>query len=268
MIDAHCHLNFKVFENDLNLVIKNAFDAGVDKIINVGSSLESSKRAVELAEKYDPPAGGLYAAVGVHPHHADKVEPDWIEQLKKLAKHPKVVAIGETGMDYYNYQSNGIVEPKLQREIFIKQIELAYKLKLPLQIHNRQAGKEIIKVLSNHKSYLLNLPGMFHCFSGDFELLRSALKMGFYIGFDGNVTYKGLAKGETTKLSELVKTAPLESIITETDSPYLTPQPYRGRRNEPEYAIIVAEQIAKIKGESFEKVEAQTTKNANKLFRL
>ncbi len=288
MIDVHCHLNFHSFEEDYDAVIKSAAEAGVKTIINVGTSLESSQKAVELAKEYD----NLYAIVGVHPHHADKLgsvilgtlarqedsridsgqarmtEYDWIEQLETLARMPKVVAIGEIGMDYYNYQSNGITDPKIQKEIFINQIELAYKLKLPLQIHNRQAGDDILDILISHKSHLLNLPGMFHCMSGNLDFLKKVLDFGFYIGFDGNITYNGKARGETTELKELVKYAPIDRILTETDSPFLTPQPFRGSRNMPEYVIIIAEAIARIKGISADEVKEKTTENAEKIFRL
>ncbi|MBI2430637.1 MAG: TatD family hydrolase [Candidatus Levybacteria bacterium] len=268
MIDVHCHLNFKAFAKDYDEVVKRAFEAGVTTIINVGTKLDSSQKAIELAEKYDK----LYAIVGVHPHHADKIElgDAWLEDLEKIAlSSQKVVAIGEIGMDNYRYQSNGITDTKLQAEIFVKQIELAHKLKLPLQIHNRHAGKKIIDILLNHKSHLLNpYPGMFHCFSGSIEFTKKVLDLGFFVGFDGNITYKGLAPGEDTSLPELVRYVPLDRIVIETDSPYLTPEPHRGSRNEPQYAILVAQEIAKIKGISFEKVEAQTAKNTEAIFRL
>lgn len=264
MIDIHCHLNFKAFEKDVDKVIKKAFEAGVTKIINVGTKIDSSQKAIELAIKCD----NLYAAVGIHPHHADKLEKNWEEKLEELAKHPKVVAIGECGMDFYSYQSNKIVNPNLQKELFIKQIELAYKLKLPLQIHNRQAGKEILDILLNHQSSLLNLPGVFHCFSGDKNFLKKVLNLGFYIGFDGNITYKGVPKGEATELKELVKFTPLDRILTETDAPFLSPQPYRGGRNLPEYVILIAGKIAEIKGVTFEEVKEQTTINAKSVFQL
>lgn len=264
MIDVHCHLNFHAFEKDYGEVIKSAFEAGVTKIINVGTQIDSSERAVELAQKYP----NLYAIVGVHPHHADKLETNWIRQLEILAKKPKVVAIGEIGMDYFSYKSNAIVNPKLQKEVFIKQIELAHKLKLPLQIHNRQAGKDILDILTNHKSLLLNPPGMFHCFAGSMDILKSALQMGFYIGFDGNITYSGLAPGEDTDLKNLVKYTPIDRIVVETDSPFLTPIPRRGSRNKPEYVIITGKFIAKIKAISFEELEASSTANAIKLFNL
>lgn len=263
MIDAHCHLNFHGFKEDVDDVIKRALEKGVEKIINVGTKLDSSESAIKLAEKYE----NLYATVGIHPHHADKLEDNWDEKLEKLAKNPKVVAVGECGMDFYSYESNGITDKNLQKEIFIKQIQLAFKLKLPLQIHNRQAGKEIIDIILNHKSYLLNSPGVFHCFSGDIDLLKKVLDLGFHIGFDGNITYKGIAKGETTDLKDLVKYAPIDRILTETDSPFLTPVPFRGQRNEPSYVIIIAEEIARIKNISIDAVKDITTKNALNIFK-
>ena len=264
MIDVHCHLNFHSFEKDYDEVIKQAFEAGVTKIINVGTKIDSSKKAVELAQKYE----NLYAIVGIHPHHADKLEQGWFEKLETLAKKPKIVGIGEIGMDYFRYKSNDIVDPKLQKEVFIKQIELAHKLKLPLQIHNRHAGQDILDILLNHKAYLLNPPGMFHCMSGDLDFLKKVLELGFYIGFDGNITYSGLAPGEDTDLKNLVKYTPLDRIVIETDSPFLTPKPHRGSRNVPSYAIITAKFIAKLKTIPFETIEAKTTENATKLFTL
>jgi TatD DNase family protein len=264
MTDAHCHLNFQAFEKDLDEVIQRAKDAGVNRIINVGSSLEASKKAVELAQKDE----GLFATVGIHPHHADKLEQNWEKDLETLAKKPKVVAIGETGMDYFSYESNGVTDKKLQEDLFEKQIQLASKLGLPLMLHNRQAGNDMLEILSRNKSDFLNPPGLFHCFSGDVEFLKKVLDLGFYVGFDGNITYKGIAKGETTSLIDLVKYAPLEKIITETDAPYLAPIPHRGERNEPSYVIIVAEFIAQIKGISTQEVIEKTTLNANTVFRL
>ena len=266
MVDVHCHLNFKAFTNDYDAVIKRAFEAGVRKIINVGTKIDSSQKAVELAQKY----AKLYAIVGVHPHHADKIElgSKWLSDLEALAKQPKVIAIGEIGIDNYRYQSNAIVDPKTQREIFVQQIKLAHKLKKPLQIHNRHAGKEILDILLDHKSYLLNPPGMFHCMSGDLEFLKKVLNLGFYVGFDGNITYEGLAPGENTSLSDLVKATPLDRIVVETDSPYLTPEPYRRTRNEPKNVIIIGKFIAQLKGISYEQVVEHTTSNINALFKL
>ena len=267
MIDVHCHLNFHAFKSDIDAVITRAREKGVDTIINTGTKIDSSESAVELSEKYD----NLYAIVGVHPHHADKVdlEENWLEQLETLAKKPKVVAVGEIGLDYFSYKSNGIVDPKLQKELFEAQIELAHKVNLPLQIHGRHAGKDILEILKHHKNLLkTNHPGMFHCFAGNLDILRGALDLGFSIGFDGNITYPGLAPGETVSLSDIAKATPLDRILTETDSPFLSPIPFRGSRNEPSHVIIVGEFLARLKDISFEEFERISTENAKKLFRL
>lgn len=264
MIDVHCHLNFAKFENDFDAVIKRAVDAGVEKIINVGTSIETSLRAVELMQRYED----LYAIVGIHPHHADKVTGDWIKDITELAREQKVVAIGEVGIDYFSYKSNGIVAPKVQKEIFVKQIELAIKLKLPLQIHGRHAADDIIQTLSEYKTDFLTPPGMFHCMAGNIDYLKRILDMGFYVGFDGNITYEGLAPGEDIKLSELVAYAPLDRIVVESDAPYLAPEPHRGSRSEPSYVIITATSIAKTKNLSFDEVNKVTTANAKKIFRF
>lgn len=266
MIDVHCHLNFKAFSDDFDAVIKQALKDGVKTIINTGTSLESSRQAVELAEKYD----NLYAIVGIHPHHADKLKPGWDSEIKAIAKSSKkVVGIGEIGLDYYSYASNGIVEPMLQKKIFIRQIEIANELDLPLQIHNRQASSDILEIINNHSSIINHHPpGMFHCMSGDVPFLKSVLDLGFYVGYDGNITYEGIARGETTSLSDLVKNTPLDRMVTETDAPYLPPVPHRGSRNIPSYVIIVGEFIAKIKRVSKTQVEAATTQNARKIFKL
>lgn len=262
MIDVHCHLNFKSFREDYDEVIKRAHEKGVTKIINVGTKLDSSEWAIRLADEYDD----LYAIVGVHPHHADKLEDGWIEKLEEIARHKKVLAIGEIGLDYYEYASNGIVDPELQKHVFLEQIKLAHKLNLPLQIHNRHAGEDVIQMLKENRNLLLDRPGMFHCFAATREVHQDALDLGFSIGFDGNITYPGLAKGETVKLSDLAKDTPLDRIVVETDSPYLTPIPHRGSRNEPSYVIITAEFIAKLKGVSYETLVEQTTKNVYTIF--
>jgi TatD DNase family protein len=273
MIDVHCHLNFHSFKNDTDGVINSALKAGVTKIINVGTKIDSSKHAVELSEKYDE----LYAIVGVHPHHADKLalkadaavsmhEENWITALDRLASHPKVLAIGEIGMDYYRYKSNGVVDPKLQREVFIEQIKLAHKHQLPLQIHNRQAGEEVVAILREYKALLQPIPGMFHCFAATHAVLDEILTMGFYIGFDGNITYPGLAPGESVDLRDLCKAVPLDRLVVETDSPYLTPIPHRGQRNVPAYVIITAEYIANLRDIPYKKLVEQTTQNVYTIF--
>jgi TatD DNase family protein len=262
MIDAHCHLQFHGFEEDVEAVIQRASDAGVTKIINAGTQVSSSAAGVELAKKYD----SLYAVIAVHPHHADKVEENWIEELENLGHDPKVVGIGECGLDYFSYKSNGIVDPTIQKEIFDAQIQLAHKLKLPLQIHNRLAGDDVISMLQERKHLLATVPGMFHCFAGSLEVLHSALDLGFFIGIDGNSMYEGLAPKETVALSDIIRETPVERLVIETDSPYLSPVPYRGKRNEPAYAIITARFVANLKGISFERLVEETDKNIYTIF--
>lgn len=248
MIDTHCHLNFHKFENDIDEVIGRALESGVEIIVNTGTSIPSSRQAVELAQKYSQ----LYAIVGIHPHHADKadrefegeIQNDWLEKLEELAKNPKVIGIGEIGMDYWNYKSNGIVDSTLQEDAFRKQIELSIQLGLPLQIHTRLAWDDTLVILGDYKKKLQEVPGMFHCFSGSIEFARKVLEMGFYVGFDGNITYGGIPPRETTSLIDLVDYMPLDRILTETDSPFLSPVPKRGTRNEPQNVIIVSEFIA------------------------
>jgi TatD DNase family protein len=266
MIDVHCHLNFKSFSDDFDSVIKQAEKDGVTTIINTGTSLETSKQAIELAEKYP----NLYAIVGIHPHHADKMTPGWDKELIQIAKSSKkVVGIGEIGLDYYSYASNGIVDHKLQKKVFIRQIEIANELNLPLQIHNRLAGEDILEILESNKNLIKQSPpGMFHCFAGSNDVREKALEMGFYLGFDGNSTYEGLAKGELVSLPHHIKETPIHRIVTETDSPYLTPGPHRGSRNTPSNVIIVGSFIAKAKGLDPQEVEAATVQNAKTLFNL
>ncbi len=286
MIDVHCHLNFYKFNNDYDQVIKDALNAGVSKIVNTGTSIESSAKAVELASKYPE----LYAIVGIHPHHADKTEAsflqssaapaglktdakyegipaeNWLEQLEILAKKPKVIGIGEIGMDYFRYKSNGIVEKKLQEDAFRKQIELSIKLGLPLQIHNRLAWDDTLNMLLEYKNQLQRVPGMFHCYSGSIGFTRKVLDAGFYLGFDGNSTYPGIPPGESTSLSDLIKYAPMDRILTETDSPFLSPQELRGTRNVPQNVIIVGEHIGHLKGISKDEVKAATEANFKAVF--
>lgn len=267
MIDVHCHLNFHAFSKDTDEVITRAHEKGVTTIINVGTKLDSSQKAVELSQQYEH----LYAIVGVHPHHADKIElgENWITELNLLAQQPKVVGIGEIGMDFFSYKSNGVVDPPLQKEIFEAQIQLAHEVRLPIQIHGRQAGKDILEILNHHKNILLHdNPGMFHCFAGDMDILKGALDLGFCIGFDGNTTYPGLAPGETTALPDIAKATPIDRIVTETDSPFLTPIPFRGSRNEPSHVIIVGEFLANLKGVAFDEFDAITSQNAKRIFRI
>lgn len=291
MIDVHCHLNFHKFEKDYDQVISDAFQAGVTTIVNTGTSIPSSRLAVELSEKYE----NLFAIIGIHPHHADKYllshpeldsgspesaevrdsiavlqndNKNWLEELEKIAlSSKKVIGIGEIGMDYWNYRTNGIVPKDLQKDAFRRQIELSIKLKLPLQIHNRLAWDDTLNMLLDYKSELQDPPGMFHCFSGSVEFTKKVLDAGFYLGFDGNITYPGKPPGEDTELTDLVKYAPIDRILTETDSPFLAPQKLRGERNVPKNVILVGEYIANSKDVSYDELEDTITRNFNSLFK-
>lgn len=272
MIDAHCHMQFHKFDEDADAVIKKAFSDGITHLVNTGTSIDSSKKAVDFAEKYEK----CYAIVGIHPHHADKSDEkyeglmpaDWLEQLEGLARRPKVIGIGEIGMDYWNYRTNGIVPKDLQENAFRKQIELSIKLGLPLQIHTRLAWDDTLSILSDYRKDFQSPPGMFHCFSGSIEFTKKVLELGFYIGFDGNVTYKGIPPGEDTALIDLVKFVPADRIITETDSPFLSPIPKRGERNTPSNISIILEFIAMVKGISYNTLEAQIERNFLTVFKI
>ncbi|MDO8270130.1 MAG: TatD family hydrolase [Candidatus Levybacteria bacterium] len=273
MIDVHCHMQFHKFENDYDAVIKDAISNGVTTIVNTGTSIESSRQAVELSQKYE----NLYAIVGIHPHHADKTdakyegEPpqDWLVQLESIAKSSKkVIGIGEVGMDFWNYRTNGIVPVDLQEDAFRKQIELSIKLSLPLQIHTRLAWDETLSILSDYKKDFQAPSGMFHCFSGSVDFAKKVLDMGFFVGFDGNITYGGIPPGETTALVDLVKYVPVERTLTETDSPFLSPIPLRGQRNTPSSIPIILDFIAKTKGISYNTLEAQIERNFSEVFKV
>ncbi len=251
LFDTHVHLNAEQYTEDLTEVINRALSEGVSQMVVVGFDRPTIKKAIELAEAYD----FLYASVGWHPVDAiDMTEEDllWIE---KLAQHPKVVALGEMGLDYYWDKS-----PKdIQKDVFRKQIQLARRVKLPIIIHNRDATADIIEILKQEKAE--EVGGIMHCFSGSPEIALECIKMNFYISLGGPVTFKNAKQPK--KVAEMV---PLERLLIETDCPYLTPHPFRGKRNEPKYVKLVAEQIAEIKGITLEEVSKATTENANKVF--
>lgn len=272
MLDVHCHLNLHKFDEDYDQVINDAIAVGVATIVNTGTSIPSSRKAVELAQKYE----NLYAIVGVHPHHADKsdkefegeLQTNWLEKLEELAKKEKVIGIGEIGMDYFNYKSNGIVTKDLQEDAFRKQIELSIRLSLPLQIHTRLAWDDTLSILTDYKNELQKVPGMFHCFSGDIDFAKRVLEMGFYVGFDGNITYGGTPPGESTPLVDLVRYVPIDRILTETDSPFLSPQEKRGQRNTPANIPLILDFIAKEKGVNYNILEAQIEENFASVFKI
>jgi len=260
LIDTHTHLNFKAFEKDWPEVVERAKKAGVGKMMVVGTDLESSGRAAEMAEKTE----GLYATVGIHPVHCQSVVSitRGAARLKKLGKSKKVVGIGECGLDYFR----GSEDKDLQKRAFGMQIQLAKELGLPMVIHNRKAGEEVLDSLDHFcKSDGKYPKGVFHCISGSKKYLDRGLEMGFYVGVDGNVTY-------SKEVQRLAKLVPLDRLVLETDAPFLLPEPFRSQgdrlRNQPAHVTIVAEFLAKIKSVSLEKIKASTSKNAEALFNI
>ncbi|TAJ22369.1 MAG: TatD family deoxyribonuclease [Nitrospirae bacterium] len=257
LIDSHAHLDDARYDEDREAVIARARQAGVDTFVTIGCDLATSRAAVELANHYP----FVYASVGVHPHEVKQIGDDWYDELRRLATRPKVIAYGEIGLDYhYNYSP-----PKLQRDRFREQIGLARELGLPIIIHTREAQEDTIAILKEEKAQ--ELGGVFHCFSGDAWLATAALDLGFFLSFSGVITFQN-----ATMLRDIVKTAPLDRILIETDCPYLTPVPHRGKRNEPAYVCQVAEKIAEIKGAAVpvtvEEIGRVTSQNARRLFKI
>lgn len=251
LIDTHCHLDFNEFDADRDAVIQRANDAGINYFINIGATLESSAASCDLAQKYPQ----IYASVGVHPHDAKTFDLAAEKRLKELAGFNKVVAIGETGLDYYRNLS----KPDDQKRTFIKQIALAKELNLPLVIHSRQAEADLLQILKADKP----AQAVIHCFSGDENFLRECLDLGFFISFTCNITYKK-AQG----LREIVKLTPLDRLMLETDAPYLSAEGFRGKRNEPFQVKLLAYQVGQIKNLSFEEIAHQTTQNAKRFFKI
>ncbi|MCX5875425.1 MAG: TatD family hydrolase [Deltaproteobacteria bacterium] len=253
LIDTHCHLDMSAYEVDFEAVLARALAAGVTRIISVGIDLESSRRAIGLAEQHQ----GIYATVGVHPHNvAELSEADYAE-LQSLCRHAKVVAYGEIGLDYVkNYAPIA-----LQKEHFARQVALAKDLQLPLVVHDREAHDDIMEILEAAGPFPAG--GVMHCFSGDAAFVRRVLTLGFHISIPGVVTF---AKAEM--LHEAVREIPLASLVLETDGPFLAPVPKRGKRNEPQLMLFTAQKVAELKGVSLEEVARQTTMNAVRLFGL
>lgn len=254
LVDSHTHLNDEKFAGEEQAAIERARAAGVTKLINMGDTLQSSAKAVELADAYE----GVYAGVGIHPEEAFPLTAKEDEMLAKWTEHERVIAIGEIGLDYYWVKEQD--KRDLQKEIFIHQIDLARQLHLPICVHDREAHGDTLAIL---KREARDVPGVMHCFSGSWEIAQELFKLGWYIGVDGPLTFKNAAK-----LPEIVKKAPLERILVETDAPYMAPVPMRGKRNEPAYVRYVAAKVAEIKGISLEEVARQTTENAKNLYHI
>ncbi|MBI4058253.1 TatD family hydrolase [Candidatus Gottesmanbacteria bacterium] len=285
LIDTHCHLNFHAFNKDLDDVVRRAKEAGVEKIIVPGTDLTSSQRAIEVAQTYD----SCFATVGIHPHHAQDpnlvIDDNVRHQFKSLLSHDRVVAVGEIGLDYYRYNKTKYTDTAItseikqkQKKLLLMQLELAHEHELPVILHCREAHSDLIQTISSFAKATDNkssssrrisrirensspIQGVFHCFTGSTHHLSLILTMGYYVGFDGNITY-------SSNWQTLVSSAPLERILLETDAPFLTPEPHRGTRNEPAYLLLVAKEVAKFHTTSLSKVIHISTMNAGSLFRL
>lgn len=252
LIDTHAHLYFNHFDQDREEVIQRAFEAGVKKIINIGIDLETSQQCIEMAEKQ----AGLFAAVGIHPNDSTKMDEKALAALKEFTHHPKVVAIGEIGLDFYRDRS----PVETQRKAFRSQIKLAKEVARPIVIHNREAIREILDLLNSERTE--GLRGVFHCFSEEERLAEEVLELGFHISFTGNLIFKN------SKLPEVAKMVPLERLLLETDSPFLSPEPRRGRRNEPAHVVYIAQKLSEIKEIEVSELQRITTTNAERLFGL
>jgi len=253
LFDTHAHLNDEQFSKDLTEVVKRANEAGVTRIANVGYDFPSSLEAIKIAKKFE----GMYAVIGVHPHDASTLDEDILYKLKVYARETEVVAIGEIGLDYYRNLS-----PKeIQQEAFRKQIRLAAELKKPIVIHDRDAHEDTVHILREEKGG--ENGGILHCFSGSWEMARQCMSLGFHISIAGPVTYSN-----ANKLLEIAKLVPLDRLLVETDCPYLSPHPYRGKRNEPARVRLVAEKIAELRKISLEELAEATTRNALTVYQI
>ncbi len=250
LIDSHAHIQLSQFDRDRDAVLKRAQEAGVSAILVIGFDMETSLGAVELAEEHTQ----IYATVGMHPHDAKDLTPDVLEEFRKLAAHPKVIALGEMGLDYYRNLS-----PRpLQKEAFEKQLDLAEAMQLPIIIHNRDAYMDILPILEARQG---RIRGVLHCFTGDVELMQRSLAIGFHIGIGGIVTYPN-----AKDVQAVAREVPEDRLLIETDCPWLAPQFRRGKRNEPAYVRAVAEKIAELRGTSVAAIGETTTKNFQTLF--
>ena len=251
LFDTHAHMNDPVYDADRESVLLSLHDAGVEKVMNVGCCLDSSKDCIAMAEKYP----FIYASVGSHPDSASEVDETVLEQYRQMAKHPKVKAIGEIGLDYY-YED---IPREIQQKAFRLQMELAKELDMPVIIHERDAHDDGMRIVKEFKG----VSGVFHCYSGSAEMARQLVNMGWYIGFTGVLTFKNARKAVET-----AQQIPLERIVLETDCPFMAPEPFRGKRNSPAFLYRMAERLAELRSISVEEVIEATTANAKRLYRI
>ena len=251
-IDSHAHIQLDRFDSDRSLVIERAKNSQVSIILVVGFDISTSHLAVELADRYDH----IYATVGLHPHDAKRFTPQTLREIALLAEHPKVVALGEMGLDYHRNLS-----PKsVQKRVFEEQLDLATQLDLPIVVHNRNAFDDILSILENHSQLT---GGVLHCFSENTKSMDRVIDVGFHIGIGGPVTYK-----KSQDLKQVVKVMPADSFLIETDCPWLAPQLRRGKRNEPAYITEIATKIAELRQVTIESVGQTSSQNFRKLFSI
>jgi len=249
-IDTHCHLNYPELYEDRKSIIERAYTVGVNQIITIGTDIESSEICIKIAEEFD----SVYVAVGIHPTDLQSAKESWQQELIQLAKHPKVKAIGEIGLDYYW----NTTKPEDQHRFLSEQIEIAKDLNLPLVIHNRRADEDIKTILMKHNYF----NGVLHCYSSDEHFAQEMLDLGLHISFTGNITYG------SKKLQRALKIVPTNRLMLETDAPYITPVPHKGQTNEPAYIPLIAEKIAEIKNLPLSDIASGTTQTAIKFFNL
>lgn len=251
LIDTHAHLDFDDYNLDREEVFNRARKIGIEKIVNIGADLEGSRRAVKLAEKYDH----VYATVGIHPHEADTVNQESLAEIIKLASSPKVKAIGECGLDFYYDNS----PREIQKAAFKKQLNLGLELELPVVVHSREAAAETLEIINQTGDFAENL--IFHCYAYGAEEIEGIIERDYYVAFGGLITFKN-----AQPIRDALKKMPLDRILLETDAPYLTPAPHRGKRNEPAYLEHIVKKAAEIKGISVEKMGEITTENAERIY--
>lgn len=250
LTDSHCHLFYDQIFRDIDNVLIRSKRLGVSRFICVGTNINDSLLSLDIAEKFE----NVYCSAGIHPHDSQDVDKDYIQQIELIMNSKKMIAIGEIGLDYFR----NISSKKNQIKVFNELLQLAEKINKPIIFHNRDADQDIIDILSSYP----NVIGVSHCFSSTLSTAKKLLDMGYYISFSGNLTFKN------SDLSKVAKYLPLDRLLVETDSPYLSPEPYRGKPNEPGRTRYVAEKLAEIHNISFESVAEQTTKNINKLFSI
>lgn len=253
-IDSHAHLDDDRFDDDREILIESLRANNIDLVFNIGADIKTSKASVELAKKYDH----IYAVVGVHPHDAEDAEDNYLDILRELSLEEKVVAIGEIGLDFYYDNS-----PRdIQRKVFKEQLKLAKELNLPVVIHTRDASQETFDILKEAGKDG-SLRGIMHCYSGSVEMAKEYIKLGFYISIAGPVTFKN-----SRVVKDVAKEIPLDKLLIETDCPYLSPEPHRGKRNEPKFVKHTAEKIAEIRGISLEELAKATSENTKRIFNI